>query len=246
MNLEIDAVKIFMIYNNSGKSTTFNSAWGLSVWIEKNNSATLFDTGGDASILWKNINHSGLEIEKLSHIVISHNHWDHKNGLSLILEKTFNKPIVYVVENDFNEYSDKYPNANIQSVSGTLQIDNDLWTTGQLPASYSGKELYEQYLILTQKDTMVLLTGCSHSGIVDMVKTIKKSFPDKKVELVAGGFHLIRKQKDEIITISNELKALNVDKIAPSHCTGDTAISVFKNNWGDKLVALNIGDILEI
>ena len=235
-----------MIYNNTGESTTLKSAWGLSVWVERNNIATLYDTGGDASIIWENISHSDLDIRKLSNIVISHNHWDHKKGLDIILEKTFNKPVVYVVENDFKEYSEKFPQAKIRGVSGPMTIDTDIWTTGKLPASYKGGVLYEQSLVLSQKDTVVLLTGCSHSGIIDMIKTVKGTFPGKKVELVAGGFHLIQKSDTEIMEISNELKDLYVDKIAPSHCTGKKAINLFKAEWGERFVDFNIGNGLTV
>ncbi len=244
--LDKDSVKISMIYNNTGESSTFKSAWGLSVWIEKHDTATLFDTGGDPSILWENISHTGIDLNKLSNIVISHNHWDHINGLKLILEKTANKPDVYVVENDFKEYTGKFPEAKLKSVSGVMQIDNDTWTTGPLQALLPGGELYEQSLVLTQKQSMVLLTGCSHSGIVDMVKTVKKNFPDKELKLVAGGFHLISKPDNEIPKISTELKDLNVAKIAPSHCTGDNAINFFKTDWGDKFIDFNIGNELTI
>ena len=159
--------------------------------------------------------------------MISHNHWDHKNGLGLILEKTLNKPDVYIVENDFKEYS---------------KIIYDGLKVSLLP----GGELYEQSVVLTQKKSMVLLTGCSHSGIVDMVKTVKKTFPDKELKLVAGGFHLMSKPDSEIMKISTELKDLNVVKIAPSHCTGDNAINYFRKDWGDKFIDFNISDELTI
>lgn len=241
-----DVIKILMIYNNIGESATLKKAWGLSVWIKKSNSALLFDTGGDTSIIWENISQLDLDLNKLSDIVISHNHWDHKNGLKIILEKTSNKPTVYVVENDFKEFSEKYPTANIKRVSGVMKIDSDIRTTGKLQALYGGGELYEQSLILTQNDSIVLLTGCSHPGIVNIVKKTKSLFPDKRVELVAGGFHLIQISDSEIMKISNELKELQVNKIAPSHCTGDNAINIFKTEWGEKCINLNIGNEVTI
>ena len=246
MSTDKNMVKILMIYNNTGKSSTLKSAWGLSVWIEKYNSATLFDTGGDASIFLENISNTDVNLDNLSNIVISHNHWDHKKGLDIILEKTSNKPLVYVVENDFTEYSRKFPNAKIRGVSGAINIDTNIWTTGKLKASFREKELFEQSLILTRNDSMILLTGCSHSGIVDMVKTIKKIFPDKIIKLVAGGFHLNQHSDSEIMKISNELKDLKVDKIAPSHCTGDSAIDLFKTEWGDKFIDLNLGNSFSV
>ena len=86
------------------------------------------------------------------------------------------------------------------------------------------------------------LTGCSHPGIVNIVRTAKEIFPDKDIALLAGGFHLIDKSAKEIREISNELKALNINIIAPSHCTGEQAIKIFKEEWGAQMIDFNLGD----
>ena len=46
---------------------------------------------------------SGIKFDQLKRIAISHNHWDHKNGLKMVLEKSGNKPDVYVVEKEHDE-----------------------------------------------------------------------------------------------------------------------------------------------
>lgn len=79
-----------------------------------------------------------------------------------------------------------------------------------------------------------------------MVKTIKEIFPEKNIELVAGGFHLTQKSNSEIKDISNNLKKLGVEKIAPSHCTGDNAITLFKEDWREKFIDLNLGNELTL
>lgn len=237
---------ISMIYNNIGSSVNLKSAWGLSVWIETEKTALMFDTGGDTSIIWKNIVSSNLDINKLSKIVISHEHWDHRNGLEVILEKTSYKPDIFIIESDYSLFNKEFPNAKIKSLKEPTQIDENIWTTGELVGNYGDNSIAEHSIILTQKNSVVLLTGCSHSGIVEMVKRTKQLFPDKKIELVAGGFHLGRKSEEEIVKISDDLKKLNIRKIAPSHCTGDKAIDHFRNNWGEKFIDLNLGDNFKI
>jgi len=69
------SILVKMIYNNTGTHNNYKKEWGLSLWIEKNNQAVLFDTGGNAEIFWKNLQAAGTDLSKLSVIVISHNHW---------------------------------------------------------------------------------------------------------------------------------------------------------------------------
>jgi 7,8-dihydropterin-6-yl-methyl-4-(beta-D-ribofuranosyl)aminobenzene 5'-phosphate synthase len=197
-NFNKDAVRLVMIYNNMGNASSLKDAWGLSIWIEKENSAILFDTGGDASILWQNILDTDIDIRKIKKIVISHNHWDHKNGLRLILEKTFYQPDVYIPEHDLAEYRIEYPEAKLTGISQARQIEDGTWSTGQLKGSIRGYEIYEQSLILVQDNSFYLLTGCSHPGIVNIVRAATEIFPDKDIALVAGGFHLIDKSEKEI------------------------------------------------
>ena len=75
-----------------------------------------------------------------------------------------------------------------------------------------------------------------------MCKSIKEYFPNEKLELVSGGFHLIRTPKEEVEEISTNLKRIGFINVAPSHCTGDSAIKIFQENWKTDFVSLNLGD----
>jgi 7,8-dihydropterin-6-yl-methyl-4-(beta-D-ribofuranosyl)aminobenzene 5'-phosphate synthase len=52
----------------------------------------------------------------------------------------------------------------------------------------------------------------------------------------------MRKHRKTVIEISDRLKALGVEKIAASHCTGNQAITVFREEWGERFYDLNLGD----
>jgi 7,8-dihydropterin-6-yl-methyl-4-(beta-D-ribofuranosyl)aminobenzene 5'-phosphate synthase len=241
-----DMFKISMIYNNTGECKNLESGWGLSIWIEQNNNATLFDTGGDADMLLHNIKILQLDLNKLNNIVISHNHWDHTNGLEQILEKTNFQPKVFIVENDFEIFENKFPQVKIIPVSNPAKIDDGIWTTGQLVDEYKPEIISEQSVVIAKDDSVFLLTGCSHTGIVEMVKQVKHSFPSKEVKLVAGGFHLLREPISQVKIISDELKKLGVTKLASSHCTGKEAIELFETEWGKQFLQFNLGDQLSI
>ena len=244
MNNDPKLIKISMIYNNIGVSTTLTSVWGLSIWIEFGESALLFDTGGDASVLLKNMAELKLDFGKLKTIVVSHNHWDHINGLEAVLEKTAFQPNVYVPVSDLEEFKNKNPKANCIGVGEPMQINDYCWSTGQLLFSGSSFRINEHALMLIQGDDLVLLTGCSHPGIVELTRRAKETHPDKNIVLVAGGFHLNQYSEEQVQEISHKLKEMEVGRIAPSHCTGTKAIAVFRNSWGEKFLDFNLGNHL--
>jgi len=241
-----DSMKVTMIYNNIGESDVLESAWGLSIWVEDKKEAILFDTGGDAKIIMENLGKAKVDFNKLSKIVISHNHWDHKNGLAKVLEITNNKPEVYVADHEAQNFKDEYPNAKIKGVRQIQKLTSNISTTAQLVDLTGQNKIYELSLVVHHNDSLYLITGCSHSGIVEMVEHVKETYPNENIELVTGGFHLRSKPEVEVKKISRKLKELGVLNLAASHCTGDQAIVLFKKDWGEHFIDFNLGDIRDI
>lgn len=235
------SVRVSVIYNNLGDADHMVSDWGYAVWIEHHHTAVLFDTGGDPDVLWQNIQHAGLDLTKLSSVVISHNHWDHTGGLSAVLEKTNYRPKVCVPHDELKALKTEFPDAGLIGVTGAAQLTEFAWTTGQLKGAFGGDTIYEQSLLVTQGDAVCVFTGCSHSGIVQIVQQAKKMMPHKRIQLVSGGFHLRTHSEDELLGISNALKELQVVRLGPSHCTGDDAITMFRKEWGENCLDLNLG-----
>jgi 7,8-dihydropterin-6-yl-methyl-4-(beta-D-ribofuranosyl)aminobenzene 5'-phosphate synthase len=244
--LDKNTIRILMLYNNVGSSTNLASKWGVSIWIEDKDTAVLFDTGGDSSTMWDNLAHSGVNIKKLSKTVISHNHWDHVNGLPVILEKSNYMPEVFVPNFDLTLIEIKNPTGRLSGIETPVQINNFLWSTGQMKSSAWFGTIHEQSLAIIQNDSIYLLTGCAHPGIVKIVERTINYLPDKRIDLIIGGFHLMRQSDHQIKEISSELKRLRVKKIAPSHCTGEQAIKIFKEEWQENFIDLGIGNTTSI
>lgn len=242
MNIKEKGFMVRMIYNNTGSCDHLENAWGLSAWIESGSGITLFDTGGDPKVLKKNMDALSLDMNGIERIVISHDHWDHKGGLNMVLENIGKKTDVYVPKRDEEPYQEAFPQAKVHGIREAQSITGDIWSTGTQTMTYRGMTMHEHSLMLISEDDMIILTGCSHPGIVHITERAKKTFPDKRIKLISGGFHLIGTKKAEVLEISQSLKALGVEKIAPSHCTGDKAIEIFRSEWGDDFVDVNIGD----
>lgn len=233
-------IKVTMIYNNIGANSQLSSKWGLSLVVEYNEDALLFDTGGEPEVLWDNMQKISFDINKISNVVISHNHWDHVNGLDAIIEQSNVNPEVYVPEYNLEDIKHNFEGANLIGVNDPVQINEVVWTTGQLTGDYKTSPIYEQSIIIVQGESIFLFTGCSHPGIVKIVEKTKGIFPDKDLKLVAGGFHMVNYTDQEVKESSEKLKKLNVAKISPSHCTGEKAIQIFKEEWKDNFMDFDI------
>ena len=104
---------------------------------------------------------------------------------------------------------------------------------------------HEQNLVIKEDGQTVLICGCSHNGIINILDRyyeLFKNYPD----VVIGGFHLmLAEYSDEdfanIRAIAEELKKIPA-KFYTGHCTGPIAYPVLKEILGDQLEELHAGD----
>jgi len=86
----------------------------------------------------------------------------------------------------------------------------------------------EQALFFNVKGKgLVILSGCSHAGIVNTVKQARKVAATDKVHAVMGGFHLTNAKPEVIQNTIADIQAMKPDYIVPTHCTGFEAIVAF-------------------
>jgi 7,8-dihydropterin-6-yl-methyl-4-(beta-D-ribofuranosyl)aminobenzene 5'-phosphate synthase len=238
-----DSYVLTMLYNNIPGKTDLQAAWGLSLWIESKDGAVLFDTGGDGNILLNNISSVGLDISKLTTLIISHNHWDHVNGIPAVLETYGGQVPVYVPQHAAANIKENNPPAIVLGIDKAKELKANIWTTGQLQAT---SDLYEQSIVIVKEGKAYVFTGCSHPGIVQIVEKVKEILPKEAIQLVAGGFHLRDHSDQQVRTITSKLKQLGVQVLAPSHCTGDRAMEIFKEEWQDRYLPFYLGDVYHI
>lgn len=90
----------------------------------------------------------------------------------------------------------------------------------------------------------ILLAGCSHTTIETIIQETKK-VRKEKILLVSGGFHLIPYSREYIEGLVQRMKEVyGVETVAPSHCTGHLAFSIFKRAFGNKYKFFGLGEAL--
>lgn len=93
---------------------------------------------------------------------------------------------------------------------------------------------------------LVVVVGCSHAGIINIINHAKKITGVDKVAAVIGGFHLIEATEERIEKTAQALKDLDIDLVLPGHCTGLKASGEIARVLGDNFDQLHSGKIVDI
>ena len=232
---EASEVNIITVYDNYLWTEGLTTDWGFGALIWIDGTTILFDTGGKGSILLDNIDKLGLKPQGVDAVALSHYHGDHTGGLFPFLEKWGAKKL-YIPRSfpsAFKEKTGKY--GELVEVGDSAQICDRVYTTGEL-----GTAIIEQALIIETSKGIILITGCAHPGIVDIIKRAKE-LTRQEVYLVLGGFHLGGKSDQELDDIISAFRSLGVKKVSPTHCTGEQAIEKFSQAYGENFIRNGVG-----
>ena len=100
-------------------------------------------------------------------------------------------------------------------------------------------------IALEIKDGIVVITGCSHPGIMNIIYTIQKR-SKKKICGIVGGTHLVEADESRLKKTIVALKEINIEFIAVSHCTGEENLEIIKNAFGKKFIFNCTGNVIKI
>jgi 7,8-dihydropterin-6-yl-methyl-4-(beta-D-ribofuranosyl)aminobenzene 5'-phosphate synthase len=121
---------------------------------------------------------------------------------------------------------------------------------GQHRRTLDGKEWEPDELLMDERFVavnvkgkgLVVLTACSHAGVINVLSHARACFPDTKLHAVLGGLHLSGTNERIIPQTVESLRQFDLDVIAAGHCTGWRAMNALGNAFGDgKLTPLAVG-----
>jgi 7,8-dihydropterin-6-yl-methyl-4-(beta-D-ribofuranosyl)aminobenzene 5'-phosphate synthase len=89
---------------------------------------------------------------------------------------------------------------------------------------------------------LVVLTSCSHRGVINTIRQAQAASGLQKVHAVIGGFHIVPPLDDNYIRqVLANLKEINPDYLIPGHCSGDRFYDLARDALGDKVIHSAVG-----
>jgi 7,8-dihydropterin-6-yl-methyl-4-(beta-D-ribofuranosyl)aminobenzene 5'-phosphate synthase len=215
-------MKITTLVDNDVWMRGLSSSWGLSLYVEidsgEEQHRILMDTSGSSNVLFSNAKKLEVDLSDVEAVFVSHWHLDHCGSLSHVLPLLRQQTPVYVPSRNPSGIR------TIREAEGTPVVCSDpvhlmegVMSTGELIGGVS-----EHSLVINIKDKgLVVLSGCAHPGIVNIVKRAQQVSGVPRVYAVIGGFHISSKR--EGANVAELLHELGVKLVSPCHCTGANA-----------------------
>lgn len=234
-------VTIKILYDNYVHVEGFMADWGYSILIDGLEKTILFDTGTKPEVFEANFKKAGIDPGVIDYLVYSHEHSDHTGGLNAFVKMKTGIPVI-IPHSFTGQFKSNLVKLGLEPllVNGHANICNNLYTSGEFDYAIA-----EHALILDTKNGLVVMTGCCHPGIINMLKKIKSDF-NKNIYMVFGGFHLLEKSDKEMESIIKDMKGLGILKCGATHCTGDRQIQLFKEAFGKDYFELGVGNVIRI
>jgi 7,8-dihydropterin-6-yl-methyl-4-(beta-D-ribofuranosyl)aminobenzene 5'-phosphate synthase len=155
---------------------------------------------------------------------------DHAFTTGRIAQRSFEKPLLPTQEivgifHGFGCYPEQMPPEKAVGQYIPDDFDHEIATT---------------YMV--KGHGLVVLTSCSHRGVINAVRQAQEVSGMEKVHAVIGGFHIVPPLGDDYIreTIA-AFAEIDPDFIVPAHCTGDRFYDLARTALGDKVIHSAVG-----
>jgi len=258
-------MKISVLLENTTKRLDMKVEHGLSLYIETASHKILFDMG-QTDLFAKNAETLGIDLSTVDIAILSHGHYDHGGGLKTFLSKNTKAPIYinrYAFEPHYNATGNYIgldttlvENKRILFTDETLHLTPNLTlyscnehtrshtlgnfglTTLEGNSHVPDDFRHEQYLLITENGKKILISGCSHKGIQNLMEWFA---PD----VLVGGFHFMKLDPGK--DLENEAKELNKYSAYyyTGHCTGEAQFAYLKERM-ERLDYLWCGKTIEL
>jgi 7,8-dihydropterin-6-yl-methyl-4-(beta-D-ribofuranosyl)aminobenzene 5'-phosphate synthase len=138
-----------------------------------------------------------------------------------------------------------WPEAKFVWIKETTEVAADVWLVSVVSDVPGTREMRELSLALRTPRGLVLITGCSHPGIENILAA-SRAIQDR-VHCIFGGLHLVLTKEPEVRRIAKALRdEWRVEQIAPGHCTGEPGFFALSETFGDKYMYAGLGDSIEL
>lgn len=268
------------LVENTTSNKDYQCKHGLSFYIEVKNNKILFDLGSNGLFLENaskmGVDISKIDTVIISHGHVDHGgalkRFLEVNTTAKIYVKkeAFEKHITKVMGIKIDVgldstlknhpqiiFTDKVMKINENMILFSDVVEREYYSTSNKKLFVKRNERiepddfsHEQSLIILDNNKKILISGCSHTGIVNILKRGEEII-DGTFDYVIGGFHLYnpvsrKKESTDLVESITEILAKTKTYYYTCHCTGPKAFLKMKETLKDQLESLSVGNELEL
>jgi 7,8-dihydropterin-6-yl-methyl-4-(beta-D-ribofuranosyl)aminobenzene 5'-phosphate synthase len=147
---------------------------------------------------------------------------------------------------------DKLPAQSLHWVSQALLLSARIGITGPIPRETSyedtGGPFYldpqgrrpdpiddDLALWIRTDGGLVVCVGCCHAGLVNTLNYVRRLSGDSRLRAVIGGFHLLHASDQRLAQTVAALRSMAPEIVVPYHCTGEPALALLRNAFGERV-----------
>ena len=253
---------------------------GLSLYIvRKDGHRVLFDMG-QSGLFAQNAEALLCPIADVQTAIVSHGHYDHGGGLPRFFECN-QTALVYIHEQAFQPHyslrdsglryiglrEELKSNPRLVPCGNLTRLDEKMLLFANVPGkcclpvgnrllfgpSETTNDLFmhEQNLLIQEDDRLVLVAGCAHRGIVNILREATL-IAGREPTHVFAGMHLVKSGLSEeqemqfIQELACELKQYSHTRFYTMHCTGTEQFHKLKDLMGEQISYLSCGENCEM
>jgi 7,8-dihydropterin-6-yl-methyl-4-(beta-D-ribofuranosyl)aminobenzene 5'-phosphate synthase len=101
----------------------------------------------------------------------------------------------------------------------------------------------DQSLVLNTSEGLVVVTGCGHAGIINILTFARQEFPGQPVQAVIGGLHLFPATDEQLDWTADKMKEFKVANLMGAHCTGIEAVYHIRGRLGLPRASAVVGSV---
>jgi 7,8-dihydropterin-6-yl-methyl-4-(beta-D-ribofuranosyl)aminobenzene 5'-phosphate synthase len=265
---QLRAVKVTVLSTMLVGTAAGFGEWGFSGLVEADGHRILVDTGSHPETVLENARELRIDLSDITEAIITHNHWDHVEGLVAMRRELMRKnpaalSVIHVAKgifyprpsrggegNPMIEIRKEYEATGGKFIEHTTgdEIFPGAWLTGPVPRKtqehWDGGRMQapegmiedtvpeDTTLVLNTPQGLVVVAGCAHAGIINILAYAAQHFPGQPFNAVIGGLHLFPATDEQLNWTADKIKEYKVANLLGAHCTGIEAVFRIRQRAG--------------